>query len=637
METYKQILLASLILIILYFIFKIIRKNNTTITPNITDLCDQPDCKGKSKDCSILSENTLTQCDISVKDSCYECFGNMTCQNVNNGISKDIITTVTKKEDCPKNYKWDDQNNICYIENTMNLKDKNEQNCNSPYIWDQNTQTCKIQNGSYCLPHNIPEIECNEFTGTKVLGKVHDHSPYEWFCICKDDTQFTNDGNPLSDCNHIRKCGIDGKKNEDSKYRKLIYKLNDNPSCTCTNKDGTTPHEGDLWDPVNSCWDPFICSQCKCASSEINVNDNCAYNSCKPFCEISKTNPTQVCDCPLNNGYVDCFTLTQKKSETGSIFNTSQCQIPGVIPDPCYPGYYDPYKNNGIGGCVCDGENPNLIDDSGSNNYVSVPVPNSVTGEMCINWCKTGNNPCGNRGTCYVKKDSPQSDKKIEFKFIYINNDPKDKYFLIQSSNGTNNYININSNNELTISKTGAKFYLFNNTQNLQLETLKDRNVFLLANINNNITSYLNIKNNKFTMMQNKQQASPLTFIASKEYSELNILGKISTTGVNCIGNESNNDGTYKITEIINIENKPICKNCKNPYRQSPELYCNYPCLLAGQKSDKTVCCSDQLINCSSYNNKSDPNCANSFTNYTCKGGLEGEVNNIPADRPKEV
>lgn len=239
---------------------------------------------------------------------------------------------------------------------------------------------CKIKNGSYCLPKNVYDIDCNNpFIERKLLTK--DESGYRWKCVCKNSNFFSND-NTEGECSDIKVCDLSGQQNGSKGGRSLVNKIT-----------------GELWNTKSS-WDPNPGSkdaECLCKDGEIadNVHLSCVNNTCGEG--TPSTTDKQMCtNCQL--GYIDCKGFSTRIDSDFPTQWTGQCTLPSCIPDPCNPGdknsnnYYHKETNS----CFCDKGWQATIDDN-----------NPTFGQTCKQMCEN-NGPCGDgisttkRGDCIV-------------------------------------------------------------------------------------------------------------------------------------------------------------------------------------------------------------------------------------------
>lgn len=510
------------------------------------DVCDSPDCIDKSYSCNVTSPTTLKSCTPHYDskgneddDVCYQCYGDMTCQEATSATAPINLT---------------------------------QELCISPYIWGikagSTTASCSLPGGFWCQPFNIPKIECNTFTGLKILGKVSEHAPYEWICACSNDTKFTNNGNPLSDCKHIRVCGMDGRTNKD-------YPLDDRKYPQHLVKKNTHPDNPDyLW---NGQWDPFTDGECFCGDESVTgqtsgPNLTCVSNSCFPG--TTGGDPSGQCKCEgVNPPLIDCSLVSTRGG-----FPTGVCTTPSCIPDPCYPGIFDKNLNKGEGGCDCT---------TGIDGYIATPSLESVSGEICVNWCDTSKNPCGSRGTCQVSKEVGL-DERMSFDFQSIT----DSNNWIISNTSTDlkipYYIKVDGNGALSVDSAGGSEF--------QIESKKDTTP--ITSLITNIKYYLKFGTNYLVIPQGKNSS----FTATKtDATPWMYVGDRTNTGNGLKGRFFLDPLSLKILTISSMQilsvgestvGKPTCKDCRVPYAQSLDNICSQTCLTNGEHPGTSNCCS---------------------------------------------
>jgi hypothetical protein len=556
-------------------------------TPNEPIVCSTPDCLGKTTDCTITNPETLRKCvpkydKDGQETACYECFGNSICQ------------TIDRHK---------------FFIDVRNLPGGI---CSAPYeLLDPSdpNSACSLPAGTWCLPYIIPEIECNPFTGRLVLGKVSEHAPYEWLCLCVDDTKFTNDGNPLSNCDHIRVCAMDGCTNDDS-----------SPRCVSSNRHLIHQNTGKLW-TGNSTWDPFEEGICACNSDAGEFegpNMSCITSACNPN---GTPDPSDPESCICSPGYVSCG----GKNGLGNRA-LGFCPTPSCVPDPCYPGHYSPSANNGAGGCDC----------SGFPGYIPEPVIQSLAGEMCINWCLSGRNPCQGRGECIVNEGS-EADIALSFTFSYAQD--RKTWFIYSNNHGSNGsekttyYLSLNSD-KVILTPNGS-----NTIWTIETDCGSDSCGIVTTPLVTNTRYWLRSGNNyiylsssgKFQTIQKKTDGSPWQYVALKEANQGEILLD-STLYLAVVYNGANPSLTV-LSSTIGI---PTCKNCIVPFSQGPQGICEIPCLSAGEHPfGKSNCCSCQNRGCNNDawgcvdtpEEQNEANYQHMFPSlYYCKGGNPGEI-----------
>jgi hypothetical protein len=285
-----------------------------------------------------------------------------------------VLSSLTIKK-CDKK----DEKDICsscqcssdpnIIENCMTCTEVNDQNkyivplskedCKDPFVFDDNTKKCQLKNGKYCLPVKMNNINCNPYTSDKVL--TLDENLYQWKCLCKNPYKFTG-----LDCSNIKICGMFGSSNNPNlnNNRALIQK--------------GTRLKPDYW-KKDSKWDPLTDSECLCNEGEFNEekSQSCLPTTCGQGASADSTNKECI-GCPKN--HISCHRINTP--------DKGICIIPSCIPDPCGGEGKGNLSDSNDSDCICDPE------------YFDLPDPNSVIGHSCQNPCL--DNPCGERGTCYV-------------------------------------------------------------------------------------------------------------------------------------------------------------------------------------------------------------------------------------------
>ena len=544
MQTYKVLLILVGILILVFFIYGIYKLIGNDNSPHVKpQVCDSPDCKDKTRDCNIMDYKLLSHCVPNDKDDpCYNCFGDMTCQVV--------------KDD------------TYFINKTMD-------ECIHPYVWNEVSGQCSIPVGSYCLPFMQGSIQCNQFTGRKMLGKVSTHAPYEWLCVCRDDTKFTNNGISTSDCDRIRVCDMDGAINpvvkpvDNSRY--LVNKLT-----------------GELWNAETSNWNPNTDGMCYCGIDGVpSAVDSlsCVGNSCEPG---HPTPDGKKCICQPK--YIDCASIVNRFGYSTGIcqadINSSTC-----VPDPCYPGYYDPNLNNGSGGCFCDKE----YDGTPLNGYIDSPSVNSIVGEICVNWCDTSQNPCSDRGTCSFSSSGGKDDDYIMFVFDYISSGSNSGKWLI-SSKLDYSFLQI-SNNNLVLSSSGGYPFIIeakcatNPCPKIDILDSTAKYYFKLDG-----GKYVDINpSGNYMVVDTIDKANPWQFVSngnvpggSTQIGKLFVVGNLYVSN-----NKSSSTSSPSLYLGASRINYPICNNCIAPYAQNTGHICSDICILNGEDvNNDNECCS---------------------------------------------
>jgi hypothetical protein len=403
MNAINIIILIILLLLVFGVIIGIIliaRKKDsgkTGTVPPTPSYCqqfpDDPRCGPQTIHCGILDPNTIQKCD----DDPYKC---QQCQCTSDPtVQANCMSCQTITAD--NTYAFNISQNLC----------------SDPFYWDSEKNGCYLKPGQYCLPVDVKDITCNQFTGNKVLSRPDPSGPYEWRCICKDPTAFTNYPDFKGDCIGINLCGMAGQPNPkdiNTPGRKLV-------------KFGDT---GTLWDGT---FDPISQGQCSCNPNEFSPNNPCPNpgENCKEnlVCEVSGclsgvSSDGKTCNsCPV--GYIDCYTVAWRTDPQYSFlgpYYTGICSYPGCVPDPCDPG---------------DGST-GFFYDINSNSCVCPPGYNSVTSPganypKCVNLCKN-NGPCAERGICFVPDKSDYVYWKFEWNTQPIDNNQDKYYYSLQFS-----------------------------------------------------------------------------------------------------------------------------------------------------------------------------------------------------------
>lgn len=418
------IFLVLCLIIISYSIWKTTRVDDKKINTDVPYNCVGTECK---VECGVLSPFTIKECTNDEN-------GNKICANCKCDESGHLSGCMKCQESDPDNPQ------LRYA-----LKAIGESQCIDPLKWDKDNEVCVLKKGFFCLPKHIEEIDCNPYTGRKLLNYDATNRTYGWLCDCKDDTKFSG-----SICNQINVCGLEGSdKNPDNSLggRGLVNKNNNDDYWN--NKSN--------WDPLATDQnDNYLNSSCVCKSNEFanNTNLTCLPSDCYPGFSDPE-NPTQSCNCKCDSctGLIDCNKIsTTFDPQTGPYYN-GICKRPSCVPDPCggfdkngvSKGYYDyvlDEKGNPKSGiCVCNTEQ----------GYHLVKDPSYFGGYKCAKLCEN-NGPCGDRGDCVIR----ELDETFT-NFTILCND-QDEYsgqcigsglFLITYVNGkTTYYLNYNSKNK---------------------------------------------------------------------------------------------------------------------------------------------------------------------------------------------
>ena len=530
------IFIISILLIVTIIIYRKKNQSNPIITPIV-----------KTIECGTIDGNTIKTC--KKEDSitgCETCrctsdpsliMGCMECKTVNS--NSDFKHLFIPREDCTGD----------------NVE------------WNETTNSCVLKDGNYCLPKIVNDINCNKFTGRKLLALNPITNLYEWKCVCKEPTKLSNIGTLNGDCDHINLCGIDSSDNP-SGNRGLVYSLD----------------ETVFWDAKTSNWDPLDDTKikCKCNPGEVYnpIFKSCMPNSCLPG-QI-KPNDSNSCNCPT--GYIDCSSITYRydpSAPTGQ-YNTGICTIPSCVPDPCVGNsgdsinnYYDADTNS----CICNK----------SKNFTNTYVSNNGFGQVCKDVCGTRDNPCGSRGDCYLYNID---EKDTVWKIITA----ESKKFLIylKDING------LVLQNNLSLSTTAQKFYfethgaIDNNRNPITVQCTRlypNDNYKIKVSPDNGITfTYVNFETK--TNTNNKENGSVVTLKKNKDYEEnqynIYVVSKI------IIANQT----AKTISLVSNFDKTPRCKNCKSPFKQDTNLYCRDRYAFLGEGCSRSSDCEPGIGKC---------------------------------------
>lgn len=224
----------------------------------------------------------------------------------------------------------------------------------APYTYNREGTTLSVPNGKWCLfPRENEDLKCNPQTGNPVLTRDSSLKKFIWRCECKYPWLVRNAG-AYGDCSEVVACN-DG-------------------DLVCP-EGATLCTPGKKWSDEKT-WDPAM-GVCKCPIEKkyIQMEDRklCVVDSCFPGHTDTIRN---TCQCPQ-----------PVKGKDGNW----KSNIPiknSCLPDPCNPhGFY-----NGST-CVCD---------PGSIPYQDELSP---VGWVCKSPCDKRNNPCGQRGRCYLNSE----------------------------------------------------------------------------------------------------------------------------------------------------------------------------------------------------------------------------------------
>jgi hypothetical protein len=481
---------------------------------------DNKGCTGqgciKTMECGVLDPSTIKKCnnDSSICQSC-RCtndtsvrLGCMECKIIDNKKTK-YISDISKEK------------------------------CLDPFEWDESNNTCYLKSGSYCLPHTIPDINCNPYTGDKLL--VRNGNLYEWKCVCKNPYKF--DG---SDCSNIKICGMmDSHSNPSINGRSLVNR-----------------NDGSLWS-TQSDWDPLKDGKCICNENENEYFDentmSCLPSTCFPGTVDSSSGDIKRCKCP--SGYVDCAAINFDE-ENNSL---GLCQLGTCVPDPCKSG--GKLGNSGHT-CICDN----------ANGYYNAPDANSVFGFSCQKLCPDGpENPCGYgpdaRGTCFVWKGG--YDNLIwEIDCANTATDFKcpDAFHVIKLASSTPMYLK----NDFTLSSTFNEdfFFKFEDTNGNDAIVL---NINQSYYIKDKSGKYVNFMKNETSVVKNPSFIVQLTQDQDVAYSTNQYQLYLSSVNMYISGNT---DGTNKIKVQQSYKNTARCgsetdNTCNTGYVQDSNHMCN--------------------------------------------------------------
>ena len=313
-----------------------------------------------------------------------------------------------------------------------------------PYIWKKDGENINIPNSpkdkGWCLPNiENKNLTCNPFTSDYVLSETSPGSgKYSWSCLCKYPGLFDHSSGAGSDCTLVRACGeeVPGKPlgtllvpteklcksdSECEHGEKCMNPLSPTPcgdgstgvdcetgKCVCHKR-----WEGETVNNINP-----LSGRCVCNSEYdfqcLNVQGDYQFNCVKGYCRTPNgaSEDTKNCDpdkcrkidgncvcCSCPKGWLRCPDDVSENNP--NLLELCRNIGPMCIRDPCQTsdvpdGYYD--KETGF--CICPSEDGTAI----SYNDTSSPV-----GVICKDLCRGDNNPCGNRGKCYVPDGSSQA------------------------------------------------------------------------------------------------------------------------------------------------------------------------------------------------------------------------------------
>jgi len=408
--------------VVLFFVFLLLFIAYITFRsiPSTTNAPPEPPfdpSKQKNKlDCNLLNPKTIQTCDPAT-NKCSSCI----CSG-DSSLSGCMSCTVV------------DEKNPYYF-------DFDQDSCTGDSLtWESGR--CKLKNGSYCLPTKMNEIDCNPYTGRKILS-LNANGKYEWKCVCVDETRFGGDH-----CDIIKLCGLNGTTNPKSG----------------TNFGLKNTKNGEYWSGT-SLWSPFPDTDsgntCVCDTSKTS-NDKtltCVNNSCAP----GKVNPKDSSKCDdCGQDYVDCVDISGKVDDNGVPYFSGICKIGSCVPDPCHV--------DGISGNKYD-KNTNMCACDESQGYIVAQDSTNSFGQTCKKACQN-NGPCGQgddkRGDCYV-------------------------YPTVKDNNNLWDIVCINEGSEQQTCKTSSKIVIRNVGSGLYLGVNTDTNTLVLStdrNIPSNLQNY---------------------------------------------------------------------------------------------------------------------------------------------------
>ena len=451
------ILIIFLISFGVYFYFQNMKKTSK-IGPSRPTYCDvNPD------DPSCLN---LIQCGLLDKDTIKSCENNenlcSSCQCTSDPSVKMNCMTCTPSD------------------GTFEVS-VNKDGCQDPFIWNEEQKKCFLKRGKFCLPVNLnPNIPCSSYTGNKVLTQENENSPIQWKCVCKDTTKFANSRDDNGDCVGVNICNMQGKSNPKqitASQRALIKKGSK-----------TTPI---LWDGKN--FNPFDNSECKCLGDEQFDAENmtCKKSQCSPNGVNDPANP-QACLCAP--GFVSCHVINNLNG-----VDLNVCAIPSCVPDPCRGLGEESLTNKTVkdnkGGyyCQCD-------ETQGFYPYSN----NNSSWGSCVKVCSPRNNPCADRGTCFVMSESLGNITKYDFR--YVSN--MAKWQIITSytpPNGTATEYSFNIDNDANLimtQNTQVFFKIYSGadktfSKNIRNGLSNNQNYIIQMFRNDNALGYIDFKNLK--------------------------------------------------------------------------------------------------------------------------------------------
>ena len=488
-----NIIILLLILIpILYIIFISYHTEKSTINSN-------NDTNIKTIPCGVLSSSTIKKCD---KDSniCQSC----QCSSDPN-IIQNCMTCTTVNE----------QNK--YIV-TLSKED-----CKDPFEFNDEKMQCQLKDGKYCLPDKMVDIYCNPYTSDKLL--TLENNLYKWKCVCKDPFKF--DG---PTCSNIKICGLrDGTSNPNPYNKRALI------------RSGTASDPiPDYWDYKKSVWDPITDSECICGEKETyySKTKSCLPNTCGKGGTTDPTDNRSCKDCA--DGYISCDRI----NISTEVPDKGICFMPSCIPDPCSGGGDN--KNGSLSPntdiCMCN------------EGYFDLPDPNSVIEHSCQNPCKT-NNPCGERGDCYVW--TKENDNIVWTIVCYDSSILPCKQYSFKNRD---NYLA----SDFTLKNQGDSsstiFSIEGNLQNLQKGYIKTG------------PNYLDFKNK--TTRSSSDNTLLITFLQDSDCNPDANEFKLQNPDESYISGNIGADSKID-TNAQSWKGTARCRNCKSGNIQDSQGYCN--------------------------------------------------------------
>lgn len=356
------------------------------------------------------------------------CSSRKYCSTDNNNLTK---CSLSDPKSCKK---------IC--NNDLQFK-CTEVSSDKPYFYQKDNLTVKIKNSDsennfgWCLPDlkQAESIKCNEHVAEDILIKNPDDS-YKWGCYCKTNL-FTHENTPTSDCLFQLACQDESGKildlyvpNYDNSKNKIqCTNSNKNTNCPskdyskCLSEDGKSLKDTESgfcyskWkdNTTDKSQNPFE-GFCDCPSGTFTTKIRDGYNSrliCSKDSCYPGTKNGNSCSCPneegLDKNYIRC-----PDDVNDTIAINAKCDInnPKCIVDTCKNGKWDPDKKI----CKCD---PGYINKSPYSNLLN---------SQCVAICGSENNPCFDRGECYIddKEKDVKNQAKCNCRYPYKNKDSSD-------------------------------------------------------------------------------------------------------------------------------------------------------------------------------------------------------------------